>query len=128
MNMAENDITGVGSHRGYIMSHRGSIRSHLGYIISQGGPPSRQVTFKKKRVKCYMCFTDESCAGWTRTHARAPRRRLFNVKHSEMKTSNSKTTIKAIEKFREFHTSHAECPLLIRPRRRWGGGDCIYKE
>ena len=43
MNMAENDTTGVISHRGYIMSrrgyimsHRGSIRSHLGYIMSQG--------------------------------------------------------------------------------------------
>ena len=57
-----------------------------------------------------MCFTDESGAGWTRTHARAPRRRLFTVKHSEMKTSNSKTPIKAIEKKRDFHTSHAECP------------------
>ena len=41
--MAENDTTGVISHRGYIMSHggyimshRGSIRSHLGYIMSQG--------------------------------------------------------------------------------------------
>ena len=60
-----------------------------------------------------MCFTDESGAGWTRTHARAPRRRLFTVKHREMKTSNSKTTIKAIEKKRDFQTSHAECPLLI---------------
>ena len=57
-----------------------------------------------------MCFTDESGAQWTRTHARAPRRRLFTVKHNEMKTSNSKSTIKAIEKKRDFHTSHAECP------------------
>ena len=43
MNIAENDTTGVISHRGYIMSHggytmshRGSIRSHLGWIMSQG--------------------------------------------------------------------------------------------
>ena len=36
MNMAENDTTGVISHRGYIMSNRGSIRSHLGCIMSQG--------------------------------------------------------------------------------------------
>ena len=41
--MAENDTTGVPSHRGYIMSQGGyiisrrvSIRSHLGYIMSQG--------------------------------------------------------------------------------------------
>ena len=37
----------------------------------------------------------------------------YSVKHSEMKKSNSKSTIKAIEKKRDFHTSHAECPLLI---------------
>ena len=61
-----------------------------------------------------MCFADESGAGWTRTHARAPRRRLFTVKHSEMKTSNSKSTIKAIEKKRDFHTSHAECPKKFK--------------
>ena len=75
-----------------------------------------------------MCFTDESGAQWTRTHARAPRRRLFTVKHSEMKKSNFKTPIKAIEKKRDVHTSHAECPLLIGTGRRWGGGDYIYKE
>ena len=75
-----------------------------------------------------MCFTDESGARWTRTHARAPRRRLFTVKHREMKTSKTKTPKKANEYFRDFHTSHAECPLLIRDGRRWGGGECIYKE
>ena len=75
-----------------------------------------------------MCFTVESGALCTRTHARAPRRRLFIVKHNEMKKANSKTTIKAIEKKRDFHISHAECPLLIYAGRRRGGGDYIYKE
>ena len=32
------------------------------------------------------------------------------------------------KKKRDFHTSHAECPLSIRARRPWGGGDYIYKE
>ena len=31
-----------------------------------------------------------------------------------MKTSNSKSTIKAIEKKRDFHTSHAECPKKFK--------------
>ena len=56
MNMAENDTTGVISHRGYIMSHRGyimshkgSIRSHLGDIMSQGALfEANQINLRKK--------------------------------------------------------------------------------
>ena len=46
--MAENDTTGVISHRGYIMSHRGSIRSHLGYIMSQGALQADKWILRKK--------------------------------------------------------------------------------
>ena len=55
MNLAENDTTGVISHRGYIMSHggyimshRGSIRSHLGYIMSQGALQADKCNLGKK--------------------------------------------------------------------------------
>ena len=47
-----------------------------------------------------MCFTVESGAIWTRTHARAPRRRLFTVKHSEIEKVKTKTPKKTIEYFR----------------------------
>ena len=55
--MAENDTTGVISHRGdimslgvYIMSHRGSIRRRLGYIMSQGALQADKCNLGKTRV------------------------------------------------------------------------------
>ena len=67
-----------------------------------------------------MCFTVDSGAGCTRTHARAPRRRLFIVKHGEMKKSNSKTTIKAIEKNVIFTPPTRNAHFCFKPD---GGGE-----
>ena len=61
--MAENDTTGVISHRGYIMSHggyimshKGSIRSHLGYIMSQGAFQADEWNLRKKCFILYMFY------------------------------------------------------------------------
>ena len=35
---------------------------------------------------------------------------------------------KSDRKKRDFHTSHAECPLWVGTGGQWGGGDFIYKE
>ena len=105
MNMAENDTTGVISHRGLYYEPHGAILRATGALLGATwavlwarGPSKPTSEIYKKSAPFCICFTDESGALCTRTHARAPRRRLFTVKHSEMKKSNSKSTIKAIEK------------------------------
>ena len=100
---------------GAILRATGALLGATWAVLWARGPSKPTSEIYKKSAPFCICFTVESGASWTRTHARAPRRRLFTVKHSEMKKSNSKSTIKAIEKKRDFHTSHAECPLLIGP-------------
>jgi len=99
---------------GAILRATGALLGATWAVLWARGPSKPTSEIYRKSVPFCICFTDESGAGWTRTHARAPRRRLFTVKHSEMKTSNSKSTIKAIEKKRDFHTSHAECPKKFK--------------
>ena len=134
MNMAENDTTGVisnrgciMSHRGYIMNHRGSIRSHLGYIMSQGALQADKWNLRNKCLILYVFYRrkwremdqdSRESAATTIIHRKTQRNE--NVKFQKHNKSDWKK--------RDFHTSHAECPLSIQDRWPWGGWDFIYKE
>ena len=51
---------------------------------------------------------------------------MIHRKTQRIWKSKKQNTEKMNEYVREFHTSHAECPLLIRNGRPRGGGDYIY--
>ena len=75
-----------------------------------GGPASRLVTFKKK-VFNFICVLPTKVARDGPGLMRERRGDDYSPwNRAQTKSTNSKTQIKANEYFRDFHTSHAECP------------------
>ena len=118
--MAENDTTGVLSHRGYIMSHggyimshRGSIRSHLGYIMRQGALQADKWNLRKKVFNFIYVFYRRKWRGMDQDSRESAATTIIHRKTQRNEKVKFQKHNKSDWETRDFDTSHAECPLLI---------------
>ena len=106
MNIAENDTTGVLSHRGYIRSHRCYIMSHWALLADKYN------LGEKTNLILYL-FYQQMWRGMDQDSRESAATTIIHRKTQRNEKVKFQKHNKSDWKKRDFHTSHAECPLLI---------------